>query len=289
MIWAPQFRIVDGALSVIFQEGELTQVFKVIIPIHCYEELIKFTHATTLKHLGASKTIAYLKINCILPGVDKIAQLCISKCCECATQKTFTRSTRAPKLELYQNEPIGHFIFCDHAGPLPYKSGGYQYILAIPDMTSKHLSLYSQKTLSAEETVKKLLHYMQTHGYMTKMLTDNARTFKNRLMEEFTTSLNICHLFSSAFFPSANGQIEKAKVTVGDLLTILTQYSSPYWSEHLHSIAAVYNACKNAATSEKRGPMNCFTDADCYQLQRLLIQLLLLMLKIKWRTNFCHI
>ena len=80
MIWAPQFRIVDGALGVVFQEGELTQVFKVIIPIHCYEELIKFTHATALKHLGASKTIAYLKSNCILPGVDKIARLCISKC-----------------------------------------------------------------------------------------------------------------------------------------------------------------------------------------------------------------
>ena len=143
----------------IFQEGELTQVFKVIIPIHCYEELIKFTHATTLKHLGASKTIAYLKSNCILPGVDKIARLCISKCRECATQKAFTRSTCAPKLELYHNEPIGQLIFCNHAGPFPYKSGGYQYILAIQDMTSKHLSLYGQK--SAEETVKKLFHYMQ--------------------------------------------------------------------------------------------------------------------------------
>ena len=199
---------------------------------------------TTLKHLEASKTIEYLKSNCILPGVDKIARLCISRSRECATQKASTHNTHAPKLELYHNEPIGQLIFCDHPGPFPYKSSGYQYILAIQDMTSKHLSLYGQKTLSTEEVVKKLLHYMQTHGYMT----DNARTFKNRLMEEFTTSLNICHLFSSSLFPSANGQIEKANAMVGDLLTILMQYSSPYWSEHLLSIVAVYNACKHVAT-----------------------------------------
>ena len=29
---------------------------------------------------------------------------------------------------------------------------------------------------------------------------------------------------------------------------ILTQYSSTHWSEHLHSIVAVYNTCKHAAT-----------------------------------------
>ena len=247
MIWVPQFRVINNALGEVFNEHELSQVFKIIVPIQCYEQLVNYTHTVTLKHLGANKTIAYLKSNCILPGIDKIAHLCISKCRECATQKAFMHNTRAPKLELYHNEPIGQFIFCDHAGPFPYKSGGYQYILAIQDMTSKHLMLYGQKTLSAEETMKKLLHYMQTHGYVTKMLMDNVRTFKNQLMEEFTTSLNIWHLFSSAFFPSANGQIEKVNVMVGDLLMILTQYSSPYWSKHLHSIAAVYNACKHSA------------------------------------------
>ena len=61
MIWAQQFRIVDGALGVMFQEGELTQVFKVIIPIHCYEELIKFTHATTftcISYTGQQQGVA---------------------------------------------------------------------------------------------------------------------------------------------------------------------------------------------------------------------------------------
>ena len=124
MIWAPQFRVVNNALGVVFNEHELSQVFKIIVPIQCYEQLVNYTHTVTLKHLGANKTIAYLKSNCILPGIDKIARLCISKCRECATQKAFTRNTRAPKLELYHNEPIGQFIFCDHAGPFPYKSGG---------------------------------------------------------------------------------------------------------------------------------------------------------------------
>ena len=80
MIWAPQFRIVNDTLGAMFLKNEFNQTFKVIVPIHCYEQLINYTHATTLKHLGATKTIAYLKNNCILPGVDKIAQLCISKC-----------------------------------------------------------------------------------------------------------------------------------------------------------------------------------------------------------------
>ena len=96
MIFRLQFRIADGTL-------ELTQVFKVIISIHCYEELIKFMHATTLKHLGVSKTIAYLKSNCILPDVDKIARLCISKCRECAMQKAFTHSTHAHVVHSYKN------------------------------------------------------------------------------------------------------------------------------------------------------------------------------------------
>ena len=248
MIWAPQFRVMEnGAFGVMFNEHALDRRFKIIVPEQCYEKLIEFTHATTLKHLGAAKTIAYLKDNCILPGVDKIARLCISRCKECATQKAYTQSTRAPKQELYHNEPVGQFIYCDHAGPFPSKSRGNLYVLAIQDMTSKHLALFPQKTVTAEETIRKLLQYMQTYGYVTKMLTDNARSFKNRLMSDFTSSLNIRHLFSSAFFPSANGQIEKANSTVGDLLTILTNYSSPHWADHLNGIAAVYNACQHAA------------------------------------------
>ena len=50
--------------------------YKVVIPQHLYDQIIDTMHATTLKHVGVTKTIAYLKGQVIMPGLTK---WCVTK------------------------------------------------------------------------------------------------------------------------------------------------------------------------------------------------------------------
>ena len=61
--------------------------YKVVIPQHLYNQIINITHATTLKHVGVTKTIAYLKGQAIMPGIDKMVHYKIAQC------KKFTQRT----------------------------------------------------------------------------------------------------------------------------------------------------------------------------------------------------
>ena len=97
-------------------------------------------------------------------------------------------------------EQPGHSIAVDHVGPLP-PSNGYKYILTIMDITSKHLALFPQREVTASETLSKLLQYFKTFGTCKRLLSDNGTAFKNRPFDELTQSMNIVHLFSTAYHP----------------------------------------------------------------------------------------
>ena len=165
--------------------------YKVVILQHLYDQIIDTTYATTLKHVGVTKTIAYLKGQAIMPGIDKMVRYKIVQCCECAL--------RSMPLEL------GHAISADHVGPLPLLNG-YKCILTITDITSKHMALYPQKEINVNETLIKVKQYFTSFGTCKRLLTDNGTAFKNHLFEQFTKSLNIVYLFSTAYHLILNGQ-----------------------------------------------------------------------------------
>ena len=70
------------------------------------------------------------------------------------------------------------------------------------------MALYPQKEIIANETLIKLKQYFTTFGTCKRLLTDNGTAFKNHLFDQFTKSLNIVYLFSTAYHPISNGQCE---------------------------------------------------------------------------------
>ena len=245
LIWAPDMEVKNDILVVKNMSDGLIS-YKVVIPQHLYDQIIDSTHATTLKHVGAAKTIAYLKGQAIMPGIDKMVRFRIAQCRECATQKAYTKNLKAPMRSMPLEQP-GHSIAVDHVGPLP-PSNGYKYILTITDITSKHLALFPQREVAASETLSKLLQYFKTFGTCKRLLSDNGTAFKNRPFDELTQSMNIVHLFSTAYHPISNGQCERVNGVLKDMLTIATNYESGTWSSHLAEIQMVYNATVHQST-----------------------------------------
>ena len=83
--------------------------YKVVIPQHLYNQIIDTTHTTTLKHVGVTKTIAYLKGQAIMPGIDKMVCYKIAKCRECTMQKAYTKNLKALMRSMPLEQP-GHAI-----------------------------------------------------------------------------------------------------------------------------------------------------------------------------------
>ena len=220
--------------------------YKVVIPQHLYDQIIDSTHATTLKHVGAAKTIAYLKGQAIMPEIDKMVRFRIAQCRECATQKAYTKNLKAPMRSMPLEQP-GSFDCrrpCRATSALEwiqiYFNDNGHYI--------ETLSAFPQWEVTASETLLKLLQYFKTFGTCKRLLSDNGTAFKNRPFDELTQSMNIVHLFSTAYHPISNGQCERVNGVLKDMLTIATNYESGTWSSHLAEIQMVYNATVHQST-----------------------------------------
>ena len=134
----------------------------------------------------------------------------------------------------------GTTLAMDHIGPYPMAQC-YRCILAITCITSKHLVLIPQKTITAIETARALLTYFRYYEFSLHISSDNGTTFKNAPLEELAKSLNVKQLFSTPAHPQGNSQVEKLNSFLKDLLTVATNFQSQSWPDHLLSIQLIYN------------------------------------------------
>ena len=165
LIWASNLCLANNLVVVACVDQEIV-TYKVVIPLHLYEQVIRVTHETTLGHAGAFKTIQYIKSFAVVPGIDKIARQLINQCRKCVTQKAYTHSGRRP-MSSVQVEAVGIKQSLDHVGPLR-TCDGFSYILVICDNTSKFVQAYPQKEITAVETLSKLKSFYATFGYGQK-------------------------------------------------------------------------------------------------------------------------
>ena len=248
LTWIPNLELHANMLMIKLTDSR-THVTKLkpILPRHLYKSITLQTHASTLKHAGALKTIDYIKAKCFAPGLNKVARLIVAQCKQCASQKTYTQNTTPGMKSIPPNYEPGSFIAVDHTGPYPCKQG-YSYILTVTCLASKHLVLLPQKSITAVATARALLTYFRYYGMPISILSDNGTAFKNALMTELAKTLNTKQLFSTAGHPQGNAQAERMNSFLKDLLTIATNYEGRSWPDHLMSIQLIYNASVHQST-----------------------------------------
>ena len=111
----------------------------------------------------------------------------------------------------------------DILGPFPVSQSGSRYILVISDRFSKiQVAVplpYQTATTVAQAFVDRWLVY---YGAPLVILTDNGSNFASKFFGVITNMLGVKHVYTSAYRPSTNGQVERFNATLADTLVVLT-------------------------------------------------------------------
>ena len=87
---------------------------------------------------------------------------------------------------------------------------GNQYLLVISDRFTKLTKTVPLKGVSAAEVAKAFVdHWVFNYGAPKELLADNGKCFTARFFQDVCRILNVHNLFTTTYYPQANGQVER--------------------------------------------------------------------------------
>jgi len=136
----------------------------------------------------------------------------------------------------------------DIVGPIPETSTGNSDILTIQDHLTKFSLAIPLKSITAVNLADALLKYfICIFGAPKTILTDQGTNFMSNLMKRFTKQFKIKQIKTTAFYPQANGALERSHII---LIEYLKQYVNKFteWDELLEYATFSYNTSTHEST-----------------------------------------
>jgi hypothetical protein len=216
------------------------------------EILISHAHSI-LAHLGARKTLLYLKDNVWWKSMQNdISEYCKS-CPTCVSSKP----TNAQPYGLLRSLPIPsrpwEAIGIDFVGPLPSSSnrdGSFDMVCVVIDhLTSMVHLIPTRQTYKAKDIAEMVFeHVYKLHGLPDYIVSDRDSYFTSIFWKELNRLIGVELRLSSAYHPQTDGTTERANRT---MVTMLRQAVEPHqknWVTRLPAIEFAMNSARSETT-----------------------------------------
>lgn len=213
------------------------------------KNIIEEAHSSKIGgHKGITKTYNRIRQNFYWNNIKSDIRNFINQCLQCQTKKLIRIKTKQPML--ITDTPFSSFekISMDIVGPLPETSKGNSYILTIQDHLTKFSLAIPLKSITAIQVADALLKYfICIFGAPKIILTDQGTNFMSNLMKRFAKQFKIKQHRTTAFYPQANGALERSHLV---LVEYLKQYVNKFteWDELLEYATFSYNTSTHEST-----------------------------------------
>ena len=215
-------------------------VFRPLGPVGFRKKIFNTLHA--LLHPGVRASQKLVGQSFVWFGIRSDIRTFVQKCTKCQQAKII-RHNRAP-LHSFKasNERFSH-IYVNIVGPLSV-SHGYSYLLSIICRFTRHVELVPLRDVTAIECANAfLLHWVGLFGCPTQMTTARGRQFTSYLWKEMCEFLRTKLSHTTAYYPAANGMVERAHRTVKTALKCSGNPSA--WYENLGLVLlGIHSMCK---------------------------------------------
>ena len=172
----------------------------------------------------------------------------VNSCEVCQHTKSSTRSKKAPLKPLPIVGPFQR-VHIDHVGPLNVTKNGNRHLLVIIDSFSGWPEAFPTKSTSAEEVADILYReIISRYGMFDQLVTDQARSFRNKLVEQLCKLLKIKHVFSSPYHAQSNGQVERCNQTLVKSLRLICD-KQEQWDDFIAPVLFSYRATVTVSTN----------------------------------------
>ena len=172
----------------------------------------------------------------------------VRNCVACAKERISLRK-HASFLKLFPATAPLEFVSIDILGPLPRTTTGFRYLLVISDRYSKLTRTVPLRDIKSVTIARAFCeHWVFQYGPPTYVLSDNGGQFTSKFFQSICSILGARNLFTAAYHPQTNGQVERFNRTI---LSGLRHFCSDHgrdWDKFVHAVTFGYNSTVHRVT-----------------------------------------
>ena len=141
-------------------------------------------------------------------------------------------------------------ISIDLITQLPKTNKGHDAIVVMVDKLTKMVHYRATTTtVTAPQVATIILHeIVRHHGVPCSIISDRDPRFTSHFWKCLWSSLGTKLAMSTAYHPQTDGQTERAKRTLEDMLRAYVKYNQKDWDDHLDAAEIAYNNSTQAST-----------------------------------------
>ena len=141
----------------------------------------------------------------------------------------------------------------DIVGPIGNKDSatenGNRYIVTIIDWFSRWIEAFAVKDCTQECILEALNEFTSRHGIPRRLVSDQAKYFKSKLVHSYEKAVGMKHTFVSAYRPQGNGKLERFHRVLGRKIKMqCKENGDKQWDKHLRTICFSHNVSPHSTT-----------------------------------------
>ena len=231
-----------------------------VAPAALRKRLCTLAHYTKVAgHPGATKMIAALVRQWFWPSMAKDCLATVRQCPACVAKRLKRGPKRSVPLTIFPPIRPLEFIAIDVLGPLPTTARGNRFVLCITDRFSKMSVAVPLKDQTASVVAQTLVdRWIAVFGIPVTLLSDNGPAFASKFFGVLTHVLGVKQVFTSAYRPTTNGQVERWNATLVDALAMLAFEKD--WDLSVGLACVAYNSTVHSTTGYAPMELSCTRD-----------------------------
>ena len=242
-------RVIDvNSYGIIVRKAPLDGCEQILVPRSLRPRVLHLEHyPKSIGHPGVTKMFATMRQRYFWRNMYKDVEETIRQCTPCAKNRVQERK-RVSLMKLFPaNEPL-EFVAIDILGPLPKTAHGNRFLLVISDRFSKLTRTIPMRTTTALAVAKAFCtHWVFAYGPPKFLLSDNGTQFTAKFFIEVCRELGIAKVFTTAYSPQTNGQVERFNRTILNALRTYVANSQTDWDDYTAAITFGYNSRVHAS------------------------------------------
>lgn len=240
--------------SILYKKIYIDKMHKyvIVVPKNLQKQILQEFHDSPISggHLNAVKTLLKIKDRFFWENMSTHVHQYVKTCISCQKRKIPPRKAYGP----LQPIPIASSPFSriqlDIMGPL-CPSNKFKYILTVTDSHSRMAFAFNLINADAKSISNCLLKLFFVYGIPNIIQSDLGTENKNALFTCLNTALGSCQIFSSAYAPRVNGQVEKFHSVLANLLSHYVHEKPNTWSNYVDKVVFCYNNSVHHVLKEK--------------------------------------
>jgi Integrase zinc binding domain/Integrase core domain len=215
---------------------------QIVIPAVLRPRLLHLEHFPKVAgHPGMTKMFRSMRKRFLWKHMAADVSETIRQCPICAKNRVNERK-RTSFLKLFPASSPLDYVSMDILGPLPKTKHGNLFLLVITDRFSKLMRTVPLWTITALSVAKAFCEaWLFSYGPPRYLLTDNGAQFAPKFFLAVCRELGIAKVFTTAYHPQTNGQVERFNRTINNSLRGYLSGRQSDWDEFTSALTFGYN------------------------------------------------